>query len=365
MFFRFSGNAAGKDTCIELCKEDCMRHFGKLVTVSLAAALFTVFACAAFAAEYEWKLAHEEPENGFMDIVAKQFGAIMAEKSGGKIELVIYPAGTLGNVEDLVEQTQNNTVQFNIASSGTLSTQFPQIQVLLLQYLFPNDMKKVQKVLEEGKFKAQLEPVFESKKLVALGYVAEGWQVWTSKRPLASVKDFSNFKMRTTPSKLLVETYKAYGANPTPVEFSQVYSSLQLGTVDGQENPPYAIDDMKFYEVQDYLTFGYTSPLILTLIGNADTLSKLPPDIRAIVDEAAAQTVAYAFDCEEEMNRKALENMKQRKNSLNIVYLTDGQIAQFRPLARKQDAIYTEELGGKGAAELLKTLLEDIDAASR
>ncbi len=340
-----------------------MRHFGKLFSLGLAALFLTAFATGVFAAEYEWKLAHEEPENGFMDLVAKKFGDLMAEKSGGKINLVVYPAGTLGNVEDLVEQTQNNTVQFNIASAGTLSTQFPQIQVLLLQYLFPNDMKRVQQVLATGKFRDLLVPVFGAKKLVPLNYTAEGWQVWTSKRPLTSVKDFANFKMRTTPSKLLVETYKAYGANPTPVEFSQVYSALQLGTVDGQENPPYAIDDMKFYEVQDYLTFGYTSPLILVLIGNADTLAALPADVRKAVDEAAAETVTYAFACENELNQKALDGMKQRKNSLNIVYLDEAQIAQFRPLARKQDAIYTEELGGKGAAVLLQTLLEDIEAS--
>lgn len=318
----------------------------------------------AHAAEYNWKFAHEEPADGFMDLVAREFSKKLAEKSNGKIALTIYPSGTLGNVEDLVELTQNNVIQFNIASAGTLSTQIPQIQVLLLHYLFPKDMNVVRSVLEQGEFRNLLAPLFKAKKLEALTCVVEGWQVWTSSKPLSSPADFKNFKMRTMPSDLLVAAYKAYGANPTPVEFSQVYSALQLKMIDGQENPVYAIEDMKFYEVQDYLTFGYTGLMFLTLIANADALAALPPDLRGAVDQAVTETVAFAFACENRLNTQYMDKMLRQKPTLNRVDLDDAQIDAFRKLAVPLYDMYTKDQGGKGAGEILETLRKDIAKAS-
>lgn len=339
-----------------------MRHMILKGAAVLAAVLLTAAMTVqgGLAAEYSWKLAHEEPAEGFMDLVAQEFGKKLAEKSGGRIELVIYPSGTLGNVEDLVELTQNNAVQFNIASAGTLSTQIPQMQALLLQYLFPKDMDVVRRVMKEGSFRELLRPRFEERHLIPLNFVVEGWQVWTSNRPLTTPADFKNFKMRTMPSKLLVETYKAYGANPTPVEFSQVYSSLQLGMIDGQENPVYAIEDMKFYEVQDYLTFGYTSLMFLTLIANQETLAALPADLRTAVEQAAAETVDYAFACQEQLNKGTLDQMLKAKKNLHVAYLDEAAITAFRDLARPLYDVYVKELGGQGAAELLAALQGDI-----
>lgn len=312
-----------------------------------------------FAGGYSWKLAHEELPGGFMDSVGREFSRLLAEKSNGKIDLQIYPSGTLGTSEDMVELVQHGAVEFNFADAGHLGTQIPQAQVLLLQYLFPQDMDVVMKVLRDGKFMEKLAPKFQEKNLEPLANFTEGWQVWTTNKLIKSPSDFKDFKMRTMSSKLLVESYAKYGANPTPIPFSEVYSSLQLQMVDGQENPVFAIYDMKFYEIQDYLIFGYTAPFCLTLVGNAGFIKGLPRDIQGIVREAAKECVAYGFKWQAEYNKSRLDKMLAAKKDLKVVYLTPEEMGNFRELAGQTYDTYVS-IGGEGAKGILEALQADI-----
>ncbi len=105
------------------------------------------------AAKYNWKFAHEELQGGFMDEVAREFANRLAQKSDGDIKVDIYPSGTLGTSEDLVELVQNGAIQFNWADAGHLGSQVTEVQALLLHYIFPQDMKIVEKVMRDGSFK--------------------------------------------------------------------------------------------------------------------------------------------------------------------------------------------------------------------
>lgn len=318
-----------------------------------------IFSGHSLAADYQWKLAHEELPGGFMDSVAHEFSKLLKERSGGKIELHVYPSGTLGTSEDMVELVQHGAIQFNFADAGHLGTQIPQAQVLLLQYLFPQDMDIVMKVLRDGTFMDKLAPKFREKNLEPLANYTEGWQVWTTNRMIRGPEDFRDFKMRTMSSKLLVESYANYNANPTPIPFAEVYSALQLKMVDGQENPVFAIYDMKFYEVQDYLIFGYTAPFCLTLVGNADFIQGLPQDIQAIVRDAAKECVAFGFKWQADFNASRLDKMLAAKKDLKVVYLSPEEMAGFRELAKQTYDTYVS-IGGDGAEEILDALQADI-----
>ena len=313
----------------------------------------------SLAADYQWKLAHEELPGGFMDSVAHEFSRLLKERSGGKIELQVYPSGTLGTSEDMVELVQHGAIQFNFADAGHLGTQIPQAQVLLLQYLFPQDMDIVMKVLRDGTFMDKLAPKFREKNLEPLANYTEGWQVWTTNRMIRRPGDFRDFKMRTMSSKLLVESYAKYNANPTPIPFAEVYSALQLKMVDGQENPVFAIYDMKFYEVQDYLIFGYTAPFCLTLVGNADFIQGLPQDVQTIVRDAAKECVAFGFKWQADFNASRLDKMLAAKKDLKVVYLSPEEMAGFRELAKQTYDTYVS-IGGDGAKEILDALQADI-----
>ena len=340
------------------------RHSLIILTALFSLVIMLLSFGTAEAAKYTFKLAHEELPGGFMDSVAQEFGRLLKEKSGGNIELQIYPSGTLGTSEDLVELTQANAVEFNFADAGHLGTQIPQVQVMLLQYLFPNDMTIVEKVLRKGSFMKLLAPKFQAKNLEPLANLTEGWQVWTSDRLIEQPSDFNNFKMRTMSSKILVESYAAYGANPTPVPFAEVYSSLQLKMVDGQENPVFAIYDMKFYEVQDYLIFGYTAPFCLTLVSNKTFLDGLPADLQKIVREAADECIPYAFEWQEKFNKSRLDKMIQSKKDLKVVYLTTEQIATFKEISKKIHQTFLN-IGGEDAKQILDALMTDIQNYSK
>lgn len=333
--------------------------------LALVISLGLGMAPALAAPTYQWKLAHEEPADGFMDRVSKEFAKKLNEKSNGDIEVTIYPSGTLGSAEDMIEQTQNGSIELHLASTAGLAPQIPQVQALLLHYLFPKDLNVVKKVMLNGKFRSILDPYFYEKKLEPLAFAAEGWQVWSTNKPIKSPADYQGVKMRTMLSPLLISAYKAYGANPTPVEFSQVFSSLQLKMIDGQENPICTIEDMKFYEVQSNLTFGYSGLLFVSLLGNKAAIDALPEPTRKIVMDASREVTEYAFLVAETISDERMERMLKSKPSLEIAYLDDAAVKEFRKLAAPIFKVYATELGGKQAPEILQALLSDITEASR
>jgi len=313
----------------------------------------------AFAAKYNWKLAHEELQDGFMDTFAKEFKKKLGEKSNGEINVEVYPSGTLGTSEDLVNLVQENVIQFNLADAGHLGSLIPEVQALLLQYLFPKDMDVVQKVLNKGKFMDLLGEKFRKMDLEPLANLTEGWQVWTTSKPIRTPKDFEGFNMRTMTSRLLVENYKAYGCNPTPMPYAEVYSGLQLNMIEGQVNPLNCIDDMKFYEVQDYLIFAYTNPFILTFVTNTDFYASLPADIQKMVAETAKELIPASFAWQKKFNKEKLEGMLTKKPSLKVIRLTEEEIDAFRKLALPVRETYFK-IAGPDGKKILETLEADI-----
>ena len=330
--------------------------------ISLFVFSLTLGASPAKAAEYNWKLAHEELPGGFMDAIATEFAKRLAEKSNGRIELGIFHSGTLGTHEDMVELVQNNAIQFNFADIGHVGTMVTEAQALLLHYIFPRDSDASAYVLQQGTFRDVLDPLFRAKHIEPLAYYSEGWNVWTSNKPLHTPEDFKGFKIRTMASRLIVDNYKAYGANPTPVPWGEVYSGLQLNMIEGQENPTFLIHDFKIYEVQKYITFGYTAPFILTLITNTEFFAGLPEDIQKIIKETATELVPYGFTWAEEFNKRQLDAMVKARPDLVVEYLTDDEIAVFEKLAKPVRNVFLEMAPEHGLA-VLEALENDIKAA--
>jgi tripartite ATP-independent transporter DctP family solute receptor len=314
------------------------------------------------AAEYNWKFAHEEQPGGFMDSVAQEFKSLLAEKSNGRINLQIFPAGQLGNSKDMIELTRQGVVQFNFASTGHVGTMVPEAQGFLLHYLFPKDDKLVNDVLENGQAVEMLYDDFSGKALKPLATLNSGWQIWSANKKLTSPEDFNGFKMRTMTSKLLLEDYEAYGANPTTTPYSEVYSALQLGMIDGQVNPISCIANMKFYEVQDYLIKAYSNPFILTLITNPNFYNSLPEDIQNIVQETVSELYPYSTQWRNEFNQEMEKKIRADKPGIEIITLSEEEREEFRKLAKPVRDIYVDLVGEDGET-FLKLLEEDIEEA--
>jgi TRAP-type C4-dicarboxylate transport system substrate-binding protein len=338
-----------------------------LLTVLLLFAFFgTAMAAGYTGPAIKAKLASEEIEGDFMTVWARNFADHMKTWSDGKIDIEVYPYGTLGNTGDINELAQMGVVQFVFSDHAWISSFVPQAQALALNYIFPTE--KVPEVLgwmaKNGKFLPLLEQAFRQNDLVPLAIMFEGWQWVTSKKEIKSLADMQGLKLRLMSSKLLVEDYKAYGASPTPMSYGEVYSGLQMGLIDAQVNPLFAIYSMKFYEVQDYLTQLKSEPFIGIPTVNQAFFDGLTKEAQDEMRKFWIDAIVPAGNWITKRNASDMEKMKAAKPSLKFHVLDDATIAKFKAQAEKVYPEYTN-IGGEGAQAVLDALLKDIANAKK
>ena len=343
----------------------------KKSSLLLSALLVLVLFGSALASGYtgpaiKAKLASEEIEGDFMTVWARKFADHMKAWSGGKIEIEVYPYGTLGATGDINELAQMGVVQFVFSDHAWISSFVPQAQALALNYIFPTE--KVPEVLgwmaEKGEFLPLLETAFRKNDLVPLSIMFEGWQWVTSKKEIKSLEDMQGLRLRLMSSKLLVEDYKAYGASPTPMSYGEVYSGLQMGLIDAQVNPLFAIYSMKFYEVQNYLTQLKSEPFIGIPTVNQKFFDSLTKEAQAEMRKFWIEATVPAGNWITERNASDMEKMKKAKPSLKFHVLDDATIAKFKVKAESVYPLYTQ-IGGEGAQVILDALLGDIQNAKK
>ncbi len=312
------------------------------------------------------KLASEEIEGDFMTVWANNFSDHMKEWSDGKINIEVYPYGTLGTTGDINELAQMGVVDFVFSDHAWISSFVPQAQALALNYIFPT--QQVPQVLDwmarNGEFLPLLEKAFRQNDLVPLSIMFEGWQWVTSEKPITSLEDMEGLKLRLMSSKLLVEDYKAYGASPTPMSYGEVYSGLQMGLIDAQVNPLFAIYSMKFYEVQDYVTQLKSEPFIGIPTANQEFFDGLPIAVQDEMRDYWINAIIPAGEWITERNESDMEKMKKDKPSLTFHVLDDEAIDEFKAKAKTVYPLYPE-IGGEGADKVLDAMLSDIAKAKK
>lgn len=342
----------------------------KFLTASLTFVAFFCFA-TAFAANYSGppisaKLASEEIEGDFMTVWANNFSEHMKTWSDGKINIEVYPYGTLGTTGDINELAQMGVVQFVFSDHAWISSFVPQAQALALNYIFPTE--QVPEVLDwmarNGEFLPLLEDAFRKNDLVPLAVMFEGWQWVTSNKEIKTIDDMKGLKLRLMSSKLLVEDYKAYGASPTPMSYGEVYSALQMGLIDAQVNPLFAIYSMKFFEVQDYVTQLKSEPFIGIPTVNQAFFDGLPKEVQDEMRRYWVDAIIPAGQWITERNASDMEKMKEEKPSLKFHYIDDDAIEAFKTQAKTVYPLYPQ-VGGDGAEAILQALLKDIDEAKK
>ena len=312
------------------------------------------------------KLASEEIEGDFMTVWARNFADHMKEWSGGKINIEVYPYGTLGATGDINELAQLGVVQYVFSDYAWISSFVPQAQVLALNYIFPTE--RVPEVLDwmmkNGEFMPLLEKHFRNNGLVPLSIMYEGWQWVGSKEPIESIDDMQGLKIRVMSSKLLVEDYRAYGASPTPMDYGEIYSGLQMGLIDAQMQPLFAHYSMKFYEVQNYLTQLGNEPFIGIPTVNQEFFDGLPQEVQDEMRKFWKDAVIPAAEWIEEKNNADMQKMKKARPELQFNTIEGEALEPFKAQAK---TVYPQfvNIGGSGAQEVLDTVLKDIENAKK
>lgn len=309
-----------------------------------------------------WRFVHEENNGSIQDVYVKEFEKLIEEKSNGEIDIEIYTVGQIGDATQQCELLQNGAVDLAIISPGNIGTIVPENQLFSLHFLFTDDPIINQKILNTSEaLNIDLSHKFMDNNIKVLSYWSEGSQAWTTNKPVNIPEKWNGIKMRTMPSPMIVESYKAYGANPTPVPYMEVYSGLQLHMIDGQENPISAIEEMKFYEVQKYLTLADSNFFITSTCINPQFYNNLSTKNREILEEV--MEILRVSDIEQQVNGGALEKIK-KKSDIEIVTITEEERESYREEAQKAYIKYGEFVG-KDGVDILNKLIEEVERISK
>lgn len=294
------------------------------------------------------------------DVYARRFAEEIERRSDGAVSVVIYPYGALGTSMQLTEQVQRGAIQLAFASPGHLGSVVPEVQVFSLHFLFSDDDEVNRRALAAGgEVHGILDEAYRERGLALLSIVPEGWMVWTGNRALRSPADFRGFKMRTMASPLLIHAYTAYGASPTPLPYGEVYGALQLGMVDGQVNPVFAIEEMSFHEVQEVMTFARHLPFVTTLVANPLFLDALSPSLRGVLEAVVRELEVEIAEVEGRLNADRLERIREAGGT-RMVRLSEAEREVFQRASLPVRDRYRELAGERGDA-LLRALTAELE----
>lgn len=307
-----------------------------------------------------WRFAIEEIEGSVQHAYATRFESLIEERTQGAVDVQVYPYGALGTSAQLTEQVQNGALQLAFASPGHLGSVIPEVQVFTLHFLLSDDETVNHTVLTgEGEFRELLDEAYREHRLELLATVPEGWMAWTANRPLRTPEDFDGLKIRTMVSPLLVEAYSVYGAKPTPMPYAEVYGGLQLSMIDAQVNPVFAIEEMSFHEVQDYLIFAHHAQFVATVVGSPQLIAGLSEEQRQALDAVLAELDDAIFTTQRRFNEERLQRIID-EGGTEVITLDEAQRQAFRELSLPVRETYVEMTGPRGRA-----ILDAVTAAVR
>jgi len=304
----------------------------KAALVRLAAAACALFALGSAApalAQIEIKLGHVGEPGSLFQKSADEYAKRANAALGGKAKVVVFGSSQLGGDSEMIQKLKLGTLDMALPST-VMSSQVDLFGVFEMPYIVKNrgHMAKIEKEI----FWAKLAPEAEKKGLKVLAVWENGERhITNSKRPIKVPADLAGIKLRVPEGKWRVKMFQAYGANPSPMKFSELFTALQTGVMDGQENPFTQIYSAKLQEVQKYLSLSghvYT-PAYLT-VGKTKWES-LPPDVRKILEDTAKETQAYVYEQAAKDDAELLAKIKAAGVQVNDVD-KDAFIAASKPI---------------------------------
>ncbi|MCT1901438.1 TRAP transporter substrate-binding protein [Oceanobacillus sojae] len=253
------------------------------------------------------RLGHIQSESNAWHKGSLKFAELVEEKTDGSVKVEVYPSSTLGEDRDLVEGMQIGTVDFALVA-GVMSNFYEPYSILELPYLF-HDLGHLEEFVYGDEGKRLQDDMLEETGVRGLEFWLRGPRELTTNRLVEKPEDLRGIKIRVPNIEASVEGWKAMGASPTPMNFGEVYSSLQTGVIDAQENPIEFTASARIQEVQDYLVmtdhvFGYVQ-----LLMSDKTFEGLTEDERDAVLEAAEEARNYQNDLVFQEEEEAVQAM--------------------------------------------------------
>lgn len=280
----------------------------------LVAALFAMLALPALA-QVEIKFGHVGEPGSLFAASAEEFARRANAKLGDKAKVVVFGSSQLGGDKEMLQKLKLGTLDIALPST-VMSSESDIFGVFEMPYLV-KDRAHMGRI-ERDVFWSKMAPEVEKKGLKIIAVWENGYRhVTNSKRPIATPQDLQGIKLRTPEGKWRVKMFQAYGANPSPMKFSEVFTALQTGVMDGQENPFTQIYSAKFQEVQKYLSLtGHVYTPGYATVG-AKKWALLPDDVRKILEDTAKETQAFVYAAAEKGDTELLDKLKAAGMQVN------------------------------------------------
>ena len=282
------------------------------------------------------KVAHVEPETRSTNRALLIFKEEVEEASKGSIKIEIYPNGALGGDVQLTESVAMGTIDMALPSTSVLTSYTDNFGILDMPYLFTSSEAAFNAM--DGKMGEYFNETLKSSGLVNLGYTYNG------PREVKKPEDLKGIKVRVMESPVFIDFFRTLGANPTPMSFTEVYTALQQGAVEAQENPPSLIFANKFYEVQKFLSITEHVHNFLAFIMNAEKFNSLSDEQKAILQEKAKKYIENQRKMELEDNNKYIE-LLGTEGKLKVNILTADEKEEFKKALQPMYDKYKKNFG--------------------
>ena len=310
-----------------------------------------LFACVAlqqvsYSSEIKINLAIPDPIKSSVGGMAEFFAKQVDKETNGEVEVAIFPNGILfsGDQNSAINMLEDGSIDALVLSSSVYASFEPKMNAVSLPYLFANYDEFIKYL--NGAPGQELLDSLDRLNIKGLALAIRTYRnVTNSKKPITKPSDFEGMKLRVPNNKLWVDFFGALGANPTPMNFKEVYTALQLKIIDGQENPVEVPLANKFYEVQTYLSMTNHIADSFILAFNKDVWNKLTPELQKAVKKAALAAADYKNKSDIKQESKIVKELAS--HGMKVNRLSPEEIAAFQTEAVKQYPKFEEMIGAE------------------
>ncbi len=321
----------------------------RAVAVAIAALLPLGHAAAQDIKERTLKFAFQNQPDHPQGQGAKRFADLVAQKSGNKISVKLFPGGTLGGDVQTVSALQGGTVEMTVLNAGILSSQVKAFEAFDFPFLFNNAQEA--DAVTDGAFGKNLLARLAEKNIIGLGYWDLGFRNLTnSKRPVTKLEDIAGLKIRVIQSPIYIDLFNALGANATPLAFPELYPALEQKAVDGQENPVTVIRSAKFAEVQKHLALTRHIYNSQALIIGKKVWDGMSPAEKKIITDSADEATKFQRQVSRSQSDTALEDLK--KAGMQVTEISPAEMARIRDKIKPVIDKHTAAVGEATVKEL-------------
>jgi C4-dicarboxylate-binding protein DctP len=325
---------------------------GRNWKLAVAAAICIFAIPAANAAKFEARLASQDPPTTAKHRGLLKAAELIKQRTNGDVEIKVFPSSQLGGGRQMIEGTQLGSIEVAITPASFLGGFNPLVSVLDIPYILPSD-REVSRKLRNGKFGEAVLDSFRKRGLEPVTLWDGGRKQFTSNKPLSEIGDFSGQRFRVMDSKILIEQFAGLKASAIVLQFGELYTALQNGVIDGQENPLDIIQAMKFFEVQKNILVTDHGAITEVILMNPGWYKKLPENYQKIVKAAFVEVAPEVEAGKAADAEKSLEFFKQ--TGLHVKIADEAEREKLRAVTypKARDAyIATAGAGGREMIDL-------------